>query len=275
MKDGERMAAKKKLFHNKSPKRPAVEKQLARAVKNYNARLTAAIKAGRIRADQAPEKAFVKEIKESLQMLDAKTRLKTLKKIIRELESFTVKTQKIVKTEGGVEITQWQYNQAQRLMREAQAEAQKAKKRKAEAERKVKLIEGIPTENAQAWSDQTAVSKPLKARSWEKFKQKFRSLTKQARHAWAIYRENLRYTIEHYCYQPYVRDALSLLELISDDELAEHHATGQNFVYINWWYVDVNRDEALSRYTIDEFRAVLGLRETYSGEGGKEFWENA
>lgn len=254
--------AKVKLFSGKQKKgQTKLEKELAKEVKNYNARLTQALKSGRLKPEQAPERAAVKDLKAQLEGLSAKKRSDTLRKLINELKRFTAKTSKIVKTEGGLEITEYQYRQVKRLTREAEKAAEKSRQMKEKAEQKVKRIQGIPTETAQAWEDQTKISKPLQAKSWEKFKQKFQSLNKQARSLWTIYRENLTWTIEHYCYQPLVSSALALLRQISDDELAYHHAQGRNFVFINWWYVDVNRDEQLSRMTIEEFREALNLSE--------------
>lgn len=214
------------------------ESQLSKAVKNYNARINRALKTGKIRPENAPPRASVAEIKRGISPdLTPLQRGKALSEAARQLDRARAAAMKTVKTQGGVEVTQYDYNQAIRNFERAKRKQAEEEAKKKAAEAAAPKFGGVNIERPRAWGEGATPGNPETAKTWERFRERAEAAIRYLRgNEWELYRANLLKNYEMHYTGKTLKQLKRQLKRISNSNLERAYRAGAKFALQDYQY---------------------------------------
>lgn len=221
----------------KAPTQSEIE--LRKAVRAYNQRIDRALKSGRITPELAPQKVSLREIKKDVSNLDARKRAPEMRRITKELREMSRRDAlKIVKTEGGVEITKYEYNRAKQLYEKAKKKQIAEAKKKALADKNAPKLGGVPVKPPRGWGEGAAPPNPEKATTPAEFAEKVEAAARfiGGGNEWTLYRIELIMNFNKHYSGENLRTLKQSLEHISDANLEKAYHAGEDFADQSFHY---------------------------------------
>ena len=213
------------------------ERDLSRAVKNFNAVLQRAIKSGRVPESVAPERESVRKIKQAAQgMADAEKRA-FYREQIRTLKKIKLKTAfDVVESPSSAKATKFEVRRAKSAVRTENAR----RAERAESLKKAPVTSGgKEVKGAQRVADRANL-KPIRfefgkktSSDWKKFRQAYRKAEKPFG---AEYIRSLKKAVENHCPAKWAKIIKSELDKIGAAGIERAYNDGQDFADVDWWY---------------------------------------
>lgn len=215
------------------------ELELRRAVRAYNQRIDRAVKSGRISPEIAPQKVSLREIKKGVSELGIRKRAPEMRRIARDLRQMGKRDAlKIVKTEGGVEITKYEFERARQLYERAKQKQIREAQKKRAADKNAPKLGGVPVKPPRAWGEGAAPPNPEKATTVQEFAEKLEAVGRYigGGNEWTLYRMELLLNFQKHYSGENLAAMKKALARISDANLERAYRAGEDFADQSYHY---------------------------------------